>query len=319
MTVEEHTEPNNFLEAFLCGRISSKEKQMLQQLKSQIDFADQMNTSFFGGAEIERDIERRENIRINNFDYIYQAAINRLNVNLQNKYFHNTEFRERQKLYFSSVTIFNNETTILKWYLGIEKNVNLEEQKNKDTAINDSRNQEVKEATQNVYVDLEQELGREATHEDLVKDFISMYGKSKTKELLNVLEQGSKLLGKQVTDSSHLFNILTREQRNIQLLKGVLFAENNDDQSILEISSIIFREALDLSNKDMTFEYITNPENIFNDSSVLDYAGLFRALRSTISQHATNPTKICANDRDKVAVETYKTLISSITHSINKI
>ena len=319
MSLEENTEPSNFLEAFLCGRINSKERQMLQQLKSQIDFADQMNISFFGGAEIERDIERRENIRINNFDYLYQEAIKRLNVNLQNKYLQNTEFRERQKLYFSSVTIFNDEITILKWYLGIENNVYLEEKKKKDTFDNVSRNQEIKEATQNVYADLEQELGREPSHEDLVKDFISMYGKPKTKELLNVLEQGSKLVGKQVNDTNHLFNVLTTEQRNIQLLTGVLFEGNNDDQSILETSSNIFKEGLLQSNKDITFEYITNPENIFNDSSLLDYAGLFRALRSTISQHATNPAQKFVNDRDKVAVETYKTLINSIIHSINKI
>ena len=112
---------------------------------------------------------------------------------------------------------------------------------------------------------------------------------------------------------------MSTEQRNIQILKGALFEGNNDDQSILEISSNIFREALNHSNKDIAFEYITNPENIFNDSSLLDYAGLFRALRSTISQHATNPAQKFVNDRDKVALETYKTLINSITHSINKI
>ena len=69
-----------------------------------------------------------------------------------------------------------------------------------------SRDQEIKEAFQDMYQEISEDLGREATHEDLVKDFIAAYGKAKTKELLSGLEKGTKLVGKQVSDTSNLFN-----------------------------------------------------------------------------------------------------------------
>lgn len=69
-----------------------------------------------------------------------------------------------------------------------------------------SRDQEIKEAFQDMYQEISEDLGREATHEDLVKDFIAAYGKAKTKELLSGLEKGTKLVGKDVSDTSNLFN-----------------------------------------------------------------------------------------------------------------
>lgn len=69
-----------------------------------------------------------------------------------------------------------------------------------------SMDDQIKERVAPVYKEISDELGREATHNDLIKDFIQTFGKEETRRILPGLERASKLLGREVTNTSHLFN-----------------------------------------------------------------------------------------------------------------
>lgn len=86
-------------------------------------------------------------------------------------------------------------------------------------AFNDPNTaQEIKDTFSDIYDELQDELGRIPTHDDLVRKFIKAYGKEEVKGYLPGLEKASELLGKAITDTSYLFQSL---EKGRNLLKNL--------------------------------------------------------------------------------------------------
>ena len=79
--------------------------------------------------------------------------------------------------------------------------------------------QELKDTFSDIYDELQDELGRIPTHDDLVRKFIKAYGKEEVKGYLPGLERASELLGKAITDTSYLFQSL---EKGRNLLKNLI-------------------------------------------------------------------------------------------------
>lgn len=79
--------------------------------------------------------------------------------------------------------------------------------------------QELKDTFSDIYDELQDELGRIPTHDDLVRKFIKAYGKEEVKGYLPGLERASELLGKAITDTSYLFQSL---EKGRDLLKNLI-------------------------------------------------------------------------------------------------
>lgn len=127
-----------------------------------------------------------------------------------------------------------------------------------------------------------------------------------------------------VTIGAILFFIMreaknARNQEIINLLKEVLFLNKNSEEEINKLAEMIFREALKRSNKNVSFEYITDSQNLINDFSLLSYASVFRALKTTITDFSYLNQNQYISNKDKVAKETYESILEEITRSINKI
>lgn len=127
-----------------------------------------------------------------------------------------------------------------------------------------------------------------------------------------------------VTIGAILFFIMreaknARNQEIINLLKEVLFLNKNSEEEINKLAEMIFREALKRSNKNVSFEYITDSQNLINDFSLLSYASVFRTLKTTITDFSYLNQNQYISNKDKVAKETYESILEEITRSINKI
>lgn len=79
--------------------------------------------------------------------------------------------------------------------------------------------QELKDTFSDIYDELQDELSRIPTHDDLVRKFIKAYGKEEVKGYLPGLERASELLGKAITDTSYLFQSL---EKGRNLLKNLI-------------------------------------------------------------------------------------------------
>ena len=66
--------------------------------------------------------------------------------------------------------------------------------------------EQLKEKFQLVYDEVSEEIGREATHDDLVKNLIENFSKKEIKNILPGIERASQLLGREVTNTDYLFN-----------------------------------------------------------------------------------------------------------------
>lgn len=89
-----------------------------------------------------------------------------------------------------------------------------------DAFNSEENSQELKEIFSEIYAELQEELGRVPSHEDLVRKFIRSYGKEEVKRYLPGLEKASTLLGKEVTDTSFLFDSIEKGRTLLQKLFG---------------------------------------------------------------------------------------------------
>lgn len=311
-----------FLDSIMDDGISLSEKKLINQLESSLNFIDRISTSFFGVSrgdysEVLEDADKREKIVEDLFPKFYELALKRLPNPIQNKYLCDFEFISEQQEKLKMLILVDKYNGARKWFIKFENQVKDKELLRKNELADNSKNQEIKEKFQDVYEELSQELGREASHEDLVRNYISIYGKDRVKAILPGLEKASKLLNKQVTDTSELF--LTITEKNALLLKSVLFEGNNSEQTVLDMSKVIFMHAINLSVKKVTFEYVTNEQNLFHNPELLEYASIFRSLRNTVSQHANNSNGQMVRDSESVALESYNVILNSIIQSINQI
>ena len=65
---------------------------------------------------------------------------------------------------------------------------------------------QLKEKFEPVYKEVSEEIGREATHDDLVRNLIENFSKKEIQDILPGIERASELLGKEVTNTDYLFN-----------------------------------------------------------------------------------------------------------------
>ena len=122
--------------------------------------------------------------------------------------------------------------------------------------------QELKDTFSDIYDELQDELGRIPTHDDLVRKFIKAYGKEEVKGYLPGLEKASELLGKAITDTSYLFQSL---EKGRNLLKNLI--SNNTPEKENPVNN---KHIDDTSNKEIeTVERGTgfgaNKAAIYND------------------------------------------------------
>lgn len=122
--------------------------------------------------------------------------------------------------------------------------------------------QELKDTFSDIYDELQDELGRIPTHDDLVRKFIKAYGKEEVKGYLPGLERASELLGKAITDTSYLFQSL---EKGRDLLKNLI--SNNTPEKENPVNS---KHIDDTPNKEIeTVERGTgfgaNKAAIYND------------------------------------------------------
>ena len=65
---------------------------------------------------------------------------------------------------------------------------------------------QLKEKFELVYREVSEELGKEATHDDLVRNLIENFSKKEIQNILPGIEKASELVGREVTNTDYLFN-----------------------------------------------------------------------------------------------------------------
>ena len=187
-----------FLDSIMDDGISLSEKKLINQLESSLNFIDRISTSFFGVSrgdysEVLEDADKREKIVEDLFPKFYELALKRLPNPIQNKYLCDFEFISEQQEKLKMLILVDKYNGARKWFIKFENQVKDKELLRKNELADNSKNQEIKEKFQDVYEELSQELGREASHEDLVRNYISIYGKDRVKAILPGLEKATKL------------------------------------------------------------------------------------------------------------------------------
>ena len=77
---------------------------------------------------------------------------------------------------------------------------------------------QLKEKFEPVYKEVSEEIGREATHDDLVRNLIENFSKKEIQDILPGIERASELLGKEVTNTDYLFNA---KKEAVDFLKSI--------------------------------------------------------------------------------------------------
>lgn len=78
---------------------------------------------------------------------------------------------------------------------------------------------QLREKFQPVYDEVSQEIGREATHDDLIKNLIENFSKKEIQNILPGIERASELLGREVTNTDYLFNA---KKEAVDFLKNIV-------------------------------------------------------------------------------------------------
>jgi hypothetical protein len=77
---------------------------------------------------------------------------------------------------------------------------------------------QLKEKFEPVYKEVSEEIGREATHDDLVRNLIENFSKKEIQDILPGIERASELLGREVTNTDYLFNA---KKEAVDFLKSI--------------------------------------------------------------------------------------------------
>lgn len=122
--------------------------------------------------------------------------------------------------------------------------------------------QELKDTFSDIYDELQDELGRIPTHDDLVRKFIKAYGKEEVKGYLPGLERASELLGKAITDTSYLFQSL---EKGRNLLKNLISNNTPEEENPVNSKHIDDTPNKEIETVERGTGFGVNKAAIYND------------------------------------------------------
>ena len=122
--------------------------------------------------------------------------------------------------------------------------------------------QELKDTFSDIYDELQDELGRIPTHDDLVRKFIKAYGKEEVKGYLPGLERASELLGKAITDTSYLFQSL---EKGRNLLKNLISNNTPEEENPVNSKHIDDTPNKEIETVERGTGFGANKAAIYND------------------------------------------------------
>ena len=154
-----------FLDSIMDDGISLSEKKLISQLESSLNFIDRISTSFFGVSrgdysEVLQDADKKEKIVEDLFPNFYELALKRLPNPIQNKYLCDFEFISEQQEKLKMLILVDTYNGARKWFINFENQVKDKEVLRKNELADNSKNQDIKEAFQKMYEELENDLGR---------------------------------------------------------------------------------------------------------------------------------------------------------------